>query len=141
MEVVGCPLGGGLDVEGFAQDLFSSKTKSGIEYIYKFLQADLANEKATGEWDQDMSYWVIDKYGVEYFFGPDHDNAATRKEFKKPDISYISMQGPDGRDDSIGYHSWKDGHSRISNDSDYEDRYDSEINRMFNTRWGKKHPR
>jgi hypothetical protein len=134
--------GGGFDAEGFAQDLFGSKKKSGIDDIYGFLRSDLLQEKETGEWDQDMSYWVIDKYGTEYFFGPDGDNAATRKEFKKSDISYISVQGPEGRDDSMGLHTYSGGgHTKIGENADYESRYDDEVNRLFGTRWGKKHPR
>lgn len=131
------------DVEGFAQELFNSQKKSGIDDIYMFLRSDLANEKESGEWDQDMTYWVIDKHGIEYFFGPNYNNAVTRKEFKKSDIRYISMQGPEGRDDSMGYHSYAggDSHKKIAENNNYEERYNDEVNRLFGTRWGKRHPR
>ena len=136
------PLGGGtIDVEAFAQGLYNSRTRKRLEEMYSFLQSDLKQERETGVWDQDNSYWVIDKHGVEYFFDANSNNAAMRKEFKKNDIAYISIQGPDGRDDSIGYTDAKDSHRRVGDDVGYSERYDDEINRLFGTRWGKKHPR
>jgi len=137
----GIKAGGGIDVETFADGLYNSRTKKRLDEMYSFLRSDLKQEKETGVWDEEMSYWVIDKRGNEYFFNYDSNNAATRKEFKKNDIAYISIQSPDGRDDSMGFTDVKDSHRRISDDDDYSERYDSEVNRLFGTRWGKKHPR
>lgn len=69
----------------------------------------------------------------------DNRDVEQLNSIKTDNILYVKNSSGDGVDDSNGFHSWT--HTRVSEDVDKAERYDNEVERLYKTEWGKKHPR
>lgn len=96
----------------------SSKDKSEMK---SFLRSDIKNDKE-GNPDTDVSYWLIDKDGEQYFYHPGNDDWDSLN-VKRSELVYIGRQHADGYDDSNGLQSGNDEHSKIMSSNDAYEGY------------------
>ena len=141
-----------VDGADFAQYLNSpdrqKENKRELTSLRKQLMEELRDYKETGEVrDEDLTYHIIYKDGEFKSFNAFESDADIRS-IKTTGIAYISLQSGDGINDSLGFNT--DPHSQDSlvkisrniadNPEQYEN-YTSEVERIFKTSWGKRHPR
>lgn len=132
---------GGVTGYDYAQQLYDANKNSSIKAFRDELAFDLRYYKENGEIRDDyLMYDIIYKNGDHKTFGP-YDSDSDIRSIKTSNISYISISSGDGFDDTLGFHSYTDvGGSIVNNPVKFE-QYQAEVERLFGTDWGKKHPR
>lgn len=142
-----------VDGGDFAQQLYNSQgNKKELTSLRKQLMHELRYYKETGEVrDPDLTYHIIYKDGEFKSFNAFESDADIRS-IKTTDIAYISLQSGDGINDSLGFNTdpfpiqagqeslVKISRSIADNPEQYEN-YTDEVERIFKTSWGKRHPR
>lgn len=99
----------------------------------------------------DNSYWIIYKDGSDVIYQPASDSVSD-KNVKLGNIAYVQYQGVGNKADTLGANSDYSGTDRkqarlsqaFGGYDEFEDfamGYDDEIDRLYKTDWGRRHPR
>lgn len=121
-----------------AEELYQNKTTKMMKEIQSYLSSDkktFLNDR--DDFDEDQHWHIIDKDGTEHFLSWDSSPEEV-KEIKMKNIAYISNSSGDGFWDSQGFGS-HEHHEQLYENDDFRDGYDSQIERLYQTSWGKKH--
>lgn len=122
-----------------AEELYQNKTTKMMKEIQSYLSSDkktFLNDR--NDFDEDQHWHIIDKDGTEHFLSWTSTPEEV-KEIKMKNIAYISNQNGDGFWDSQGFNTMHESHDRLYENDNFRDGYDSQIERLYQTSWGKKH--